>query len=45
MDLDTKEIDGACPCGTVTVVDGVNHPSDTNAETRIAGVLRFTSDG
>lgn len=29
----------------VTVVDGVNHPSDTHTKARTAGVLRFTPSG
>jgi hypothetical protein len=29
----------------VTVLDGVNHPSDTHAKVQIAGVLRFTPSG
>jgi hypothetical protein len=37
-------LDGISPFDfrEVTVLDGVNHPSDTRAEVRIAGVLRFT---
>jgi hypothetical protein len=29
----------------VTVLDGVNHPSDTQTTVRVAGVLRFTPSG
>jgi hypothetical protein len=37
-------LDGISPFdfAEVTVLDGVNHPSDTREKVRIAGVLRFT---
>jgi hypothetical protein len=37
-------LDGVSPFdfAEVTVLDGVNHPSDTKTKVRIAGVLRFT---
>jgi hypothetical protein len=40
-------LDGISPFDfpEVTVVDGVNHPSDTHTKVRIAGVLRFTPSG
>jgi hypothetical protein len=40
-------LDGVSPFDfpEVTVIDGVNHPSDTQTKARIAGVLRFTPGG
>jgi hypothetical protein len=40
-------LDGISPFDfpAVTVLDGVNHPSDAHAKVRIAGVLRFTPSG
>jgi hypothetical protein len=40
-------LDGISPFDfpAVTVLDGVNHPSDTHAKVQIAGVLRFTPSG
>jgi hypothetical protein len=40
-------LDGISPFdfAEVTVLDGANHPSDTNTKVRVAGVLRFTPSG
>jgi len=40
-------LDGVSPFDfpEVMVLDGVNHPSDTQTKVRIAGVLRFTPSG
>jgi hypothetical protein len=40
-------LDGISPFdfAEVTVLDGVNHPNDTNTKVRIAGVLRFMPSG
>ena len=40
-------LDGISPFdfAEVTVLDGQNHPSDTNTKVRVAGVLRFTPSG
>ena len=40
-------LDGVSPFDfpEVTVIDGVNHPGDTQTKARIAGVLRFTPSG
>jgi hypothetical protein len=42
VDLDTKQIDGACHCGTVRFRVRLSAPQTT---VRIAGVLRFTPSG
>jgi hypothetical protein len=40
-------LDGISPFdfAEVTVLDGANHPADTNTKVRVAGVLRFTPSG